>query len=137
MKKVILWVWQVPQHLLGLFLIWIQQAKKTITGNIFWYVFGKTNKLSEYLSGASLGKYIILPCNSCSEITVKHEHGHSKQSLIFGPLYILVIGLPSMLANNLWDKIFHKKWSTEKRHKWYYSRYPEEWADKLGGVVRR
>jgi hypothetical protein len=30
----------------------------------------------------------------------------------------------------------HKKWSTERRQKWYYNRYPEKQADRLGGAIR-
>lgn len=27
-------------------------------------------------------------------------------------------------------------WKYSARKKWYYSRYPENWADKLGGIIR-
>lgn len=32
-----------------------------------------------------------------SEKTIKHEYGHQLQSYILGPLYLLIIGLPSGL----------------------------------------
>lgn len=31
------------------------------------------------------------------EETLKHEYGHSIQSKILGPLYLIVIGLPSLM----------------------------------------
>jgi hypothetical protein len=46
------------------------------------------------------------------------------------------IGIPSAIFNNLRDRLFHKKWSSQQRYKWYYSRYPEAWADRLGEVQR-
>jgi hypothetical protein len=55
--------------------------------------------------------------------------------LILGWLYLPLVGLPSIIGN-IWDRLFHKKWSSDRREKWYYSRYPENWADKLGGVIR-
>lgn len=33
--------------------------------------------------------------------TVVHEYGHTIQSLIFGPAYLLVVGLPSLVWANL------------------------------------
>lgn len=57
------------------------------------------------------------------------------QSLYLGPLYILIIGIPSVIGN-LWDRIAHKSWSNAKRIKWYYTLPWEYSADKLGGVSR-
>jgi hypothetical protein len=94
-----------------------------------------------FKSGASLGNFILLdelykqyypeksPYRYMLENTAKHEHGHQIQSLYFGFLYLLIIGLPSVL-NNIRSRIANKD------SKWYYSRYPEKWADKLGGVER-
>jgi hypothetical protein len=28
------------------------------------------------------------------------------------------------------------EWDGNRRHQWYYSRWSEAWADKLGGVER-
>jgi len=136
--KILLWIWQLPQHLLGLLLISYLEATDTTEYGIKYYYFDKYKKRVidfSYFSGVSLGSYILLPL-SANKNTILHEHGHSKQSLIFGWLYLLVIGIPS-LCNNLWDRWFHKTWSGQSRHDWYYSRYPEKWADKLGGGVSR
>lgn len=71
---------------------------------------------------------------------IRHEQGHQKQSLILGPLYLIVIGIPSAVMNALtrlqssrytWlKKIGHNAYYN------YYKRYPEKWADRLGGVDR-
>lgn len=112
MKRLILYLWELPQNLLGLLLVAYFQAEKK-EGYLF----------SKGLSGAiSLGRYIIT--SNEDETVIKHEQGHQKQSRLLGWLYLLVIGLPSIL----WA-MFHGKLD-------YYSFYTERWADKLGGVER-
>jgi hypothetical protein len=133
-KKILLYVWQLPQHLLGLLLIKITGACKT--NSFFSPAEACVYRQSKYKGwGISLGRYIILHDYYDTD-TEYHELGHSVQSVWFGPLYLLAIGIPSALFNNLWDRLFHKKWAPEKRLKWYYSRWPEKQADKLGGVTR-
>ncbi len=135
MKKFLLILWQLPQYLLGLVVIKTTKAKYVYTvASSKVYIFeDETNFITRYLSGASLVN-IILP-RPVSEWTKLHEYGHCVQSKYFGWFYLLIIGLPSV-CNNLWDRLAHKNWTREKRTKWYYSRYPEKWADKLGGVRR-
>lgn len=111
-KALILYLWELPQNLLGLLLVAYFQAEKR---DGYWF--------SEGIMGAiSLGNYII--SRTESENTIKHEQGHQKQSKMLGWLYLIVIGLPSIL----WA-MFHGKRD-------YYTFYTERWADKLGGVIR-
>ena len=97
--------------------------------------FYRDNWFSKIFSGTSLGRYILLPENNNHDIVVRHEYGHCLQSKKLGWLYLLVIGIPSII-NNLWDRTMHKQWDYAKRIKWYYGRYPEKQADILGGVAR-
>ena len=131
MKKFLLYAWQLPQHLLGLLVIRLTRAEKAIypSGRKVW-AHGV-----ESLGGVSLGGYVIMAKSAVCWDSVMHEYGHSRQSLRWGPLYLLAVGLPS-LCGNVWDRLFHKKWDWEKRRKWYYSRWPEKQADRLGGVER-
>lgn len=77
----------------------------------------------------SLGTYIFLcPAHYHSETTLRHEQGHTRQSYILGWLYLLVIGLPSII----WACCFESY--RRKYDKSYYSFYTERWANKLGGV---
>ncbi len=56
-----------------------------------------------------------------------HEYGHTVQSLILGPLYLFVIGIPSFL----WALPPATRWRA--RHKIPYSAlYTERWADRNG-----
>lgn len=125
--KVLSWLWQLPQNILGLLVIVITGAKKTEDG--IW--------LCGYLfdSAISLGDYIIFQKYRVTDKGIKHEKGHQKQSRMYGWLYLLIVGLPS-ITRNIWDRIMHKNWTTTRRVTWYYGGFPENQADKLGGVVR-
>lgn len=60
-----------------------------------------------------------------------HEYGHTIQSLILGPLYLFVIGLPSFVWCNNKKCIEYRK----KNNKSYFDLYCESWANKLGTAV--
>lgn len=124
-KKIFLWIWQLPQNLLGLIVRLFVGGKKTDDG---YYT-------TRFNMGVSLGNYIIVK-EGASQDTIKHEKGHQWQSGWLGPLYLIVIGIPSFLFN-IFDRIFHKKWPVDKRMKWYYSLPWEANADRLGGVTRK
>ena len=129
MKYILLWVWQFPQHLVALVIRAILKPETYTIYNskrIYWV---------KHNFGVSLGNYIFLNGKYNTQ-TVKHEYGHSIQSEYLGFLYLIVVGIPSAIFNNLWDRLFHKKWPAEKRIQWYYNRYPEKWADELGDVKR-
>lgn len=122
-----IFIWQLPQHLLAMILIGIYSIKiKHITkhekSNVFF--------IEGFPAGISLGKYIIINFSLMSSNTVvKHEYGHSIQSKILGPLYLLIVGLPSITFN-----VLTRLGKLDRRT--YYNRFPENWADKLGGVKR-
>ena len=130
MKEILLYLWQLPQNLLGLLLLlWYKREKvyHRLNGRIFYYT-------DEMPSGISLGNYIIMNRED-REDGMRHEYGHSIQSRILGPLYLLIIGIPSA-CGNLYDRLFHKKWPWPQQMKWYYNQPWEKWADKLGNVKR-
>ena len=130
-------IWELPQNTLG----WIVKkiSKATSYGTYkdaevyTWHISG----------GMSLGKYIFVPFETDGlmyyddnhyyrrdyvENFIKHEYGHTIQSKYLGWLYLLVIGLPSLI----WAQCFEWYWSREGKS--YYDFYPEKWANKLGGV---
>ena len=128
MKKVLLYLWQLPQNLVGWLLTrWSKSNIVTVTKDGDEYTVYFYEKF--FNSGISLGDYIILARKNRDYKTIRHEHGHQKQSRMLGPLYLIVIGLPSLLGN-VYSRIFHKS------AKWYYKQPWEAWADKLGGVER-
>jgi len=124
MKKILhffIFIWTLPQNLLGLTLI------------IIYGLPFKTKYKSAYIydkfpaEGISLGYFILFDDyeHTVSEADIKHEYGHFIQNLIFGPLYLLVIGIFSELNYR-----FHFSKS-------YYNFWTEKWADRLGGVTTR
>lgn len=72
--------------------------------------------VSDKLEGRLLDEVII------------HEYGHTIQSIILGPLYFPVIGIPSAV----WCMFpaFERKRANKGIS--YYSFYPERWANHLG-----
>lgn len=122
MKTLILWLWQLPQNLVGVAVILCLGAyNHIIFGSPEIYVHEKKG-----ITGVSLGNFIILSVKDCTENTVKHEKGHQKQSLYLGWLYLPLIGLPSVIGN-----LLHRLIKFD-----YYKQPWEAWADKLGGVKR-
>lgn len=97
--------------------------------------------VTEYplLSSLSLGPFIFLtdrpPRDRGGHIPnveipgrlLVHEYGHTIQSLFLGPLYLPVIGLPSVLWNHL--PCFQRKWRGGVS---YFSFFTERSANYLG-----
>lgn len=119
---ILLYIWQLPQNLLGLlFLLVLTGETRHRLGSIRFYF------LDSFPGGITLGEYIIV--GTRQQLTVRHEFGHVRQSRMLGWLYLIVIGLPSVLWAWLGDRIAPGKS--------YYRFYTERWADRLGGVERK
>lgn len=140
-KDFLLYIWMLPQNIIGFILSrFRKQIMICVNGSI-----DENENVTVYYTnnvfgcGVSLGNYIILDTkymNFSHDTTIKHEHGHQKQSRILGWFYLIVIGIPSAFGN-LWDRLFHKNWNSKERIAWYYKKLPwEAWADKLGNVQR-
>ena len=128
-------IWQLPQHIIAymIMLVNCKSLKQMVSkDNIRYY-------LVDHLSncGISLGNYIFLDVDGIyDDITIKHEYGHQKQSLMLGPLYLIIIGLPSIMGNIL-NRIKYKYFRKHYDPDFYYKQPWEAWADKLGGVDRK
>lgn len=123
LRTILLTLWQLPQTLVGLVLLMFYKPYKVST-----YCSGAMVYHSEKMRGGiSLGKIIIV-AKSSSATTICHELGHSMQSRILGPLYLFVIGLPSLLWATTRRRLFPKRD--------YYSFYTEKWADRLMDIER-
>lgn len=122
-KQIGLFLWCLPQNIVGLFVLIFTKIQKAKTSkyNGAFLTFWKYN------SGVSLGWFVFVP-KQASENFIKHEYGHYRDSNRFGPLYLFVIGLPSLC----WALSF-KKYRI-KHNKSYYDFYTERRANKLGGV---
>lgn len=80
--------------------------------------------------GLSLGIFIFIrenhPQQNWTYNTKIHEYGHSWQCLILGPLYWIVIAVPSLI----WCNVFANY--RQKNNISYYVFYPEKWANYNG-----
>ena len=123
-KKILLWIWQLPQNIVGSILS-IGSSKKEYD-NIKYYVrpfFGRSITLGNYII---LDPLILKFRDSYIKSLIRHKHGHQIQSMYFGPFYLILIGIPSLIRNRF-DR-YHLN------HEWYYDQPFEKWADKLGNV---
>lgn len=131
-----LWIWELPQNFLGLLVLIVMKQKRRIVtieleANHYYFETLRT--------GVSLGRFIFWSpsgnrfshlVNDCR----MHEYGHSRQSLMLGPIYLLIVGIPSIL------RVLYSRWYRKKHGRnWknYFNAFPENWADKLGGVISK
>lgn len=124
---ILLWIWQAPQNIVGLALrLWYRGRVSHIfvLGNIRYWVVPDLPGGGISLASTIIVRYYHLVAPEF----YAHEYGHVKQSRILGPLYLFVIGIPSLLWACWYRK--HKRGS-------YYAFYTEKWADRLGGVIRK
>jgi len=123
--------WGIIQSSIGFFLFigFIDKPHFWHKGSIV--TVGATRKGMKIKGGVSLGLFIFITHDIKKEqinksSLVKHEYGHVLQSILLGPLFIPVAGLPSLI----WARFF-AGW--RKKHKRdYYSFYTESWADMWG-----
>ena len=123
LRWVFLWLWQLPQNVVGLVYCFVVRAKYVSRmGEVRFYRHG-----SAYGS-VSLGNFIFLSRHA-SRRTMLHEYGHHRQSEWLGPLYLILVGLPSLLWASLRSVGFFRR----KPYSWFCI---ERWADVLGGADR-
>lgn len=130
MKKILNWVvfillfiWQLPQNLVALVMMPFMGKLRLIRYKNYNYCF-EGEKMS---GGISLGSFCyVSKWSAKSEETVAHEQdGHVKQSHLLGPLYLIVIGIPSIT----WAWTFRLL-----GFKNYYAFYTETWANRWAGL---
>ena len=115
-------VWGLPQTLLGFFFFLL-----TIRRKHYLYRCAVVTEWHRQDS-CSLGLFIFLSEGEINKKeTLKHEYGHCLQSIILGPMYLLIIGIPSFLWCNL--PMMEKR--RKRRRVSYYSFYTERWANRL------
>ena len=96
----ILWyIWQLPQNLCGVLYKNISKNNRiSVIENDDSRSVGAKVFLQKSNGGVTLGKYIFIYQDYTDKAhVIKHECGHVKQSKILGPLYLIIIGIPSLL----------------------------------------
>jgi hypothetical protein len=121
--KILLYIWQLPQNILGLlFYLFMLPGKNPRVNyrykDITFYIDDTMH------GGISLGNRVYFGMRYVHvDAYYDHEYGHTRDSKYWGPLYLLVIGLPSAIH----------AWVTNERN-YNHNFYTERRANKLGGI---
>lgn len=123
-RNLILFIWQLPQHLLAI--LYIGYLVMMCKGLGVDSRYKQATVIPCIMRGAvTLGNYVFVGLNSKYRETVKHELGHTIQSKILGPLYLIIIGIPSITYCGL------RRLFPLLRRKNYYNFFSEKSADYL------
>lgn len=130
--------WGLPQTLLGalVFLLHRKDRHFSYHGAIVTQWQGK--------SSVSLGMFVFITAEPffCEKLgdqytrdelsarLLVHEYGHTIQSLILGPLYLIVMGIPSTLWGFLPACLRKRQQGVS-----YFAFFTERWANALGERV--
>ena len=133
---ILAWTWCLPQNLAGAALWALCRGKRYDYRRARVTVWRRKASLS-------LGRYIFLtddplfyypeqrtafsPETFARRLLV-HEYGHTVQSRILGPLYLALVGIPSLV----WSFSPRATRRRERERISYFSAYPERWANRLG-----
>ena len=123
-RNLILFIWQLPQHIVALiyFGYLVMMCKDLGVDSRYKQAI----VIPCVMRGAiTLGNYVFVGLNSEYRKTVKHELGHTIQSKILGPLYLIVIGIPSITYCGL------RRLFPSLRKKNYYDFFSEKSANYL------
>lgn len=129
--------WGILQTMLG-FAIFLMHYKEK-----HFFYHGAIITVWEPKSSMSLGLFVFVTAEpyfakkykgkiseeELSNRLLVHEYGHTIQSIILGPLYLIVIGIPS----TLWGFLGSKKRRDEQVP--YGAFFTEKWANHLGEQV--
>lgn len=122
------WTWGLPVNLVGgiVFLICTKGLKRRYQK----FGYARITHLPWKQGGLSLGLFIFMrdqhPSRKWTYNTRIHEYGHTWQCLLLGPLYYIVIALPSAIWCNFFAG-YRKKHNVS-----YYKLYCEGWANAWG-----
>jgi len=127
------WTWALSQNIVGgigclLMALSGKHRRENFHGAVITYVNTKKR-----FGGVSLGMFIFMAADKNEgwiHDTRIHEFGHCVQSILLGPLYWIVVALPSILWCNLPTVV---RWRKEKDVS-YYALYCEGWANVWGAA---
>ena len=132
--------WGILQTFLG-FIVFLINIK-----NKHYFYNGAIVTVREAPSSVSLGMFVFVTSKPMKDKRIEnkipdeeiearllvHEYGHTIQSLIFGPLYLIVMGIPSTLWGFL-PSCQKKRENGES----YFSFFTERFANFLGEKITK
>ncbi|MFI0413547.1 MAG: hypothetical protein ACH255_05345 [Candidatus Thiodiazotropha sp.] len=119
------WTWCLPQTLTGCcWLLAVRGLLDREAEDIGAWQGVRAIRYNKLQGGVSLGPFLFYQATASGDTLLYHEYGHYRQSLLLGPLYIPLIGLPSF------------SWAIMKKAGFFqgipYCAFPtERWADRL------
>jgi hypothetical protein len=136
LKSILLFLWQLPQYMVGYVWLLIQitsegileSATVRLKSGFETRVVFLCNKSN---SAVSFGNLIFVNGFSADEErnfkalcetyidTIRHESGHAIQSRLLGWFYLIIIGLPSFVSASVGSASQHRRF------------YTETWANRL------
>ena len=121
--------WGLPLTIIGAIvaLILLICGKKPKTyGHCVYFAFGGN------WGGISLGRFIFVGTPSERPDMLNHEYGHTFQNCWWGPLFLFVIGLPSLIRCQYRNYIYKKNYEKYKTLPAYDDIWFEGQATRLG-----
>ena len=123
LKILLQWTWGILQNIAGA-VVFLLNARRP--HRLYRDAFVTEWKLKDASMG--LGMFIFMGTDDKDdEEILAHEYGHTVQSLILGPLYLPVIGLPSLV----WANFRPIRNIRKRKNIGYFSFYPERWANRI------
>ena len=116
---ILFFIWQLPQNIIAVLMLPFLGKLELIACRNYAFCF-----IGEKMQGGiSLGSFVYVSKSlSKYETHIAHElDGHTVDSKYFGPLYLFIIGIPSICWAGL---------RNTKKHPNYYTFYTEKWANK-------
>lgn len=123
--------WGIPQTIIGLFLFFYC----ILNGCKAHFVRGMIGVGWHRNDGISLGLFFFCPSKDFNSNGIfgilSHEYGHTVQSLLLGPLYLLLIMIPSLFWCGLpYFRKYRIRTGTSYSKLWC-----EHWADYIGNKM--
>jgi hypothetical protein len=116
----------LPQNVLGI----LYFAALQLSGEVL--TTARMNETTVVITrvpaGVSLGRYIFVSRSLLSESTLRHEYGHTLQGYEHGPFYLMLEGVVSFVQAGI--SLVSPSYAAG-----YFQRWPENEANRLGGVV--
>lgn len=132
------WTWGLVQNVVGamFFLFNIHRPHAYFKGAVVttWHKpYGLGCGMFIFLGDETLPGYSQALNNKLQYDILVHEYGHTIQSIILGPMFLIVIGLPSIL----WASLPYFQHLRKRKHISYYWLYCEKWANIIGDKLCR
>ncbi len=106
-------------------LVTVWRSKSSLSTGMFIFITDEPyfyEKLKDDYSKEELSKRLLV-----------HEYGHTIQSLILGPLYLILMGIPS----TVWGFIPSLNKKRREQRISYFTFFTEKWANRLGEIFTK